>query len=306
MTPTQAPGEKIYFSIDRGGTFTDIYASLGRRVFTEKLLSSDPANYRDAPSERIRRILKRVTGESIPPGKIPTRDIGWIRMGTTVATNALLERKGTACALAVTRGFGDLLRIGYQNRPELFALHIVRPQPIYKQVVEIEERVRPVAEDDRPGNGRIRSGIGGEKFLVLEEPDADAVRVRLRQVYDSGIRSLAVVLMRSYSFPYHERLIGDIAAGIGFRHVSLSHEVMARIRIVGRGDTTSIDAYLTPHIKDYLENFRAGFQDRLQSTPLFFMQSDGGLAESSTFRGYNAILSGPAGGVVGYAMAASR
>jgi 5-oxoprolinase (ATP-hydrolysing) len=295
---------RIYISVDRGGTFTDVYAVCGDRVFTEKLLSDDPANYADAPGEGIRRILERAIGRPIAPDNIPTGDIGWIRMGTTVATNALLERAGADCALAVARGFGDLLRIGYQNRPDLFALNIVRPEQLYKQVIEIDERVRPLAgtENDLPGSHPVQTGLSGESFVVLQRPDIEVIRSQLQAVYDSGIRSLAVVLMHGYSFVEHEQLIGSIARFIGFTHISLSHEVMPRIRIVARGDTTCVDAYLTPHIDTYLSSFTKSFRDRLETTPLFFMQSDGGLAESDSFRGFNAILSGPAGGVVGHAM----
>lgn len=291
----------IFIAIDRGGTFTDVYARCGEQILTEKLLSSDPSNYRDASSEGIRRIIERITGRPVSPDYIPTDNIGWLRMGTTVATNALLERKGTNCALAVTRGFGDLLQIGYQNRPHLFALNIVRPEPIYKQVIEIDERIRPRATTDREIYP-IRTGISGEEFSLLTPPEPLEIRRQLQQVLDNGIRSLAVVLMHGFACPEHERLVGDIARELGFTHISLSHEVMPRIRIVGRGDTTCVDAYLTPHINDYLDSFTKSFRNKPRKTPLYFMQSDGGLTEAGTFRGCNAILSGPAGGVVGYAM----
>ena len=293
--------QPVYFSIDRGGTFTDVYARYGNTVLTEKLLSYDPANYIDAPSEGIRRVLERITKKNIPADSIPTGHIGWIRMGTTVATNALLERKGTDCALAITKGFGDLLQIGYQNRPDLFALNIVRPEQIYREVIEIDERVRPLAPLENHDSNRVKPGISGKPYVILEQPDPDRIYNSLIKIYRSGIRSLAVVFMHGYSFPDHEQLIGAIAHSIGFDQISLSHEVMPRIRIVGRGDTTCVDAYLTPHIHSYLNDFRKNFNNSLNHTPLFFMQSDGGLTEAGGFRGSSAILSGPAGGVVGYA-----
>ncbi len=298
----QSSSKQIYISVDRGGTFTDVYATCDDTIYTEKLLSSDPANYLDAPSEGIRRILERIYEQSVSPDTIPTDNIGWIRMGTTVATNALLERKGSDCALAITQGFGDLLQIGYQNRPDLFALNIIRSEQIYKEVIEVEERVRPLKEHDDAKNLSVQAGLSGEKFAILKQPHRKVIHSKLQKIYDEGIRSLAVVLLHGYSFVEHEKLIGSIARQIGFTHVSLSHEIMPRIKIVGRGDTTCVDAYLTPHIHAYLTGFTASFRNRLQSTPLFFMQSDGGLAEADTFRGFNAILSGPAGGVVGYAM----
>jgi 5-oxoprolinase (ATP-hydrolysing) len=302
MSRQQGHHRQVNFSIDRGGTFTDVYAQCGDISLTEKLLSNDPDNYADAPSEGIRRLLERINQAPVPPFSIPTINIGWIRMGTTVATNALLERQGTDCALVITKGFGDLLRIGYQNRPELFVLNIVRPEQIYRSVVEIEERVRPLADSDDKELCLIASGTGGESFVILRQPEAEKIRDQLQEVYSTGIRSLAVVLMHGYSFTEHEQLVGSIARSIGFEHVSLSHEVMPRIKIVGRGDTCCIDAYLSPHITAYLQEFRKNFRDGLKRTPLFFMQSDGGLTEADNFRGFNAILSGPAGGVVGYAM----
>jgi len=293
---------RVNFSIDRGGTFTDVFAQYGDLTFSEKLLSDDPANYPDAPSEGIRRLLEHIYREPITAECIPTENIGWIRMGTTVATNALLERRGTDCSLVITRGFGDLLRIGYQNRPDLFALNIIRPEQIYKSVVEVEERVRPLAAGDAADSYPIKTGISGETFTILQQPDPEKISQQLQTVYNQGIRSLSVVLMHGYSFTEHEQLVGSIAESIGFEHISLSHRVMPRIKIVARGDTCCVDAYLTPHIMAYINEFRKNFKDRLKATPLFFMQSDGGLTEADSFRGFNAILSGPAGGVVGYSL----
>ena len=275
--------------------------TLWKHNLTKKLLSHDPANYSDAPSEGIRRVLERITKSTIPADSIPTNLIGWVRMGTTVATNALLERKGTNCALVITIGFGDLLHIGYQNRPDLFALNIVRPEQIYREVIEIDERVRPLLAHENTDRTQIKSGISGKPYIILQKPDPARIYSSLMKIYRSGIRSIAVVLMHGYSFPDHEQLIGTIARDIGFEQISLSHEVMPRIRIVGRGDTTCVDAYLTPHIHSYLNNFKKNFNTNLNKSSLFFMQSDGGLTEADSFRGSNAILSGPAGGVVGYA-----
>ena len=295
--------EKIRFSIDRGGTFTDVYAEVpgepGFRVV--KLLSEDPANYADAPREGIRRILEEVTGQSMADDDVDAANIAWIRMGTTVATNALLERKGARCALVVTQGFGDILEIGYQNRPNLFDLKIHKPDLLYEAVVEVDERMRLMGLDDAVSDNPVVCGVTGDLFEVLKAPDLKTVRRQLQEVYASGIRSLAVVLMHAYACPDHEKAIGALARNMGFSQVSLSSEVMPKIKLVARGDTTTVDAYLNPHIRTYLENFSMGFKKNLFGTRLLFMQSDGGLASADTFCGSRAILSGPAGGVVGYA-----
>ena len=301
--------EKIRFSIDRGGTFTDVYAEIpgdpGFRVV--KLLSEDPQNYPDAPREGIRRILQEVAGASFPKDAshqtaIPTESIEWIRMGTTVATNALLERKGARTVLVTTRGFGDLLRIGNQNRPRIFDLEIKKPRLLYQSVIEVDERVRLLRKEEAGKGARVVEGISGERLLILQEPDWEQVRSQLVEQFASGIRSVAVVFIHGYTFHEHEKKVGSLAREIGFTQVSLSHEVMPMVKMVARGDTTSVDAYLTPHIHQYLNSFRMGFNDRLAHTPLLFMQSDGGLVGAGRFKGSNAILSGPAGGVVGYAM----
>ena len=270
------------FSIDRGGTFTDIYAEHQGRFYVEKLLSVDPDNYDDAPREGIRRLLEQIYGHKVD-SKVPTEKIEWIRMGTTVATNALLEKKGARTALLITRGFNDLLRIGYQNRPDLFDLHIRKPEMLYEKVIEIDERVLP--KD------------GG--FRILKKPDIHAIKKELENLKSEEVTSLAVVLLHAYQFTEHEKMIGELAQKMGFDQASLSHEVSPSVKAVIRGDTTVLDAYLTPHIRHYIEGFSAGFQDRLQGTELLFMQSHGGLAPADDFRGSNAILSGPAGGVVG-------
>ncbi|MCP4132776.1 MAG: 5-oxoprolinase [bacterium] len=275
----------IQFSIDRGGTFTDIYAEHNGTVYIKKLLSEDPANYSDASSEGIRRVIEEISGKPVPKDAIPAEKIGWIRMGTTVATNALLERKGERTALLITKGFKDLLEIGYQVRRDLFNPDIEKWEKIYETVVEIEERVIP----------------GKNGFQVLEEPSTEDISNKLTALKKQGIRSVAVVLMHAYGFNRHEQKIGKIARELGFAHVALSSEVMPVIKITDRGYTTVIDAYLTPKLKEYTEGFRSGFAGTARDVSLLFMQSAGALVEAEKFRGANAILSGPAGGVVGYA-----
>lgn len=288
-----------------GGTFTDVYAEVpgepGFRVV--KLLSEDPGNYADAPQEGIRRIITDVAGRKMPRGLVDTSAIEWIRMGTTVATNALLERKGSRSALAVTRGFADILQIGNQDRPRIFDLEIRKPDLLYETTVEVDERLRMI----RPGEnvqtaGPVVRGITGDRFEVLAAPDIDALRPRLQAILDQGIRSLAVVFMHAYAYPDHEILVGELARELGFEQISLSSRVTPMVKLVPRGDTTMVDAYLNPHIRRYLDSFRKGFSDGLNRTDLLFMQSDGGLARADDFTGSRAILSGPAGGVVGYAM----
>ncbi|EFK05396.1 hydantoinase/oxoprolinase [delta proteobacterium NaphS2] len=302
--PEQQSGHKGFrFSIDRGGTFTDVYAETpdgGIRVV--KLLSEDPGNYPDAPREGIRRVLSEFRGKEIPPDEIDETGIEWIRMGTTVATNALLERKGERHVLLVTRGFGDILRIGNQTRPDIFDLVIKKPSLVYDRVIEVDERIRPFQESDIKASPELVQTTMGDKFVRLSRPDPEKVRRDLQTAFDDGIRSVAVVFMHAYCFPEHELLVGEMAEEMGFTQISLSHRVMPMVKIVSRGDTTTVDAYLTPHIQKYLRSFRSGFRDELQHTPLLFMQSDGGLVSADRFKGSNAILSGPAGGVVGYAM----
>ncbi len=305
------------FSIDRGGTFTDVYAEVpGEPGFqVVKLLSEDPQNYPDAPREGIRRILESVTGQSFPKASFSAENIEWIRMGTTVATNALLERKGARTLLITTKGFRDLLQIGNQSRPKIFDLEIRKLDLLYEKVIEVDERVRIfkdswdrklVSEDrDQVSGFDIVEGTTGEKFEVLAKPDLDTVHQQLAAVFKQGVRAVAVVFLHAYAFPEHELQIGEIAREIGFEQISLSHQVMPMVKMVARGDTTTVDAYLTPHIRNYLSSFRSGFSDNLENSQLLFMQSDGGLIDSGNFKGSNAILSGPAGGVVGYAMTTS-
>ncbi|KAJ1985073.1 hypothetical protein H4R34_000250 [Dimargaris verticillata] len=313
--------------IDRGGTFTDCYCSYdvaaGGRTETKelviKLLSQDPQNYDDAPREGIRRLLAQLTGKAHSRGQpIDTTLIRSIRMGTTVATNALLERKGEPCALVTTRGFRDLLVVGNQARPKIFALDIRRLEVLYQQVVEVDERVTLWGHTsggtgamhypsdhhpDRPTPADCIRGISGELVQVLQALDQQAVRQQLQALYDQGIRSLAVCLMHAYTFSDHERQVGKIAQDLGFTQITLSHQAMPMIKIVPRGNSACADAYLTPGIQRYVQGFVYGFDERLlKTTSVQFMQSDGGLAPVDKFSGLRAILSGPAGGVVGCAL----
>ncbi|XP_060681659.1 5-oxoprolinase [Hemiscyllium ocellatum] len=298
--------EKFQFAIDRGGTFTDIFSRCpGGKIRVMKLLSEDPANYQDAPTEGIRRILQEETGMQLPRDHlIDTSRIDWIRMGTTVATNALLERKGERVALVITKGFKDLLHIGNQSRPKIFDLEIVMPEVLYEEVIEVDERV--VLQQDGcqlPKQADLETALGatGERVEVWKAVNMSQLKGQLMDILLRGIQSLAVVLLHSYIWPHHEKQIGDLAKQLGFKHISLSSEVMPMIRAVPRGYTACADAYLTPCIKKYLNGFCAGFQDSLKDVRVLFMQSDGGLTPMEQFSGSRAILSGPAGGVVGYA-----
>lgn len=298
--------EKLRICIDRGGTFTDVYAEIpgesdGRVM---KLLSVDPSNYDDAPIEGIRRILEEYTGEKIPrTSKIPTDKIEWIRMGTTVATNALLERKGERIALCVTRGFRDLLQIGNQARPNIFDLTVSKPSNLYEEVIEVDERIELVFDKEEKKSNSSESvvkGISGELVRVVKPIDGDALKPLLKGLLEKGISCLAVVLMHSYTYPEHELSVEKLAISLGFKHVSLSSALTPMVRAVPRGLTASVDAYLTPVIKEYLSGFISRFDEGLGKVNVLFMQSDGGLAPESRFSGHKAVLSGPAGGVVGY------
>jgi 5-oxoprolinase (ATP-hydrolysing) len=262
------------FWVDRGGTFTDIVARTpDGRLLTHKLLSERRGLQGDAALAGIRVLLGLDADEVIPTG-----DIEQVRMGTTVATNALLERKGERTALVITKGHGDALRIGYQNRPRIFDRHIVRPELLHERVIEADERMR--------ADGK-----------VLRPLDADAVAGELERARADGIGAVAVVCMHSHRFPAHERAIGELAERAGFPQVSLSGEVIPLMKLVSRGDTTVADAYLSPVLRRYVDTVLT----QLPDTRVMFMQSNGGLAEAGRFRGKDAILSGPAGGVVGMA-----
>ncbi len=260
------------FWIDRGGTFTDIVARRPDGVLvTAKLLSEDPEHYGDAAVEGMRRLLGLVAGAPITPDRVEC-----VKMGTTVATNALLERKGDRTVLVITRGFGDALRIATQARPRLFDRRIVLPELLYEQVVEASERC------DAHGS-------------VLLPLDAAALRRDLQPAFDAGIRACAVVFMHGWRSPAHELAAAAIARGIGFTQVSVSHQVSPLIKLVPRGDTTVVDAYLSPILARYVAQVAA----QMPGVPLYFMQSSGGLTSALRFQGKDAILSGPAGGIVG-------
>ena len=260
------------FWVDRGGTFTDIVARRpDGRLLTHKLLSENPARYRDAAVAGIRALLG--TAEGVP---VPVAQVEAVRMGTTVATNALLERKGERTLLVITRGFGDALRIAYQNRPRIFDRHIVLPEMLYERVVEVDERI-------------------AAEGAVLRAPDLELLGEQLRQAHADGIRAVAVVCLHSYLYPAHEREIGKLAEQVGFVQISLSSEVSPLMKLVPRGDTTVVDAYLSPVLRRYVNQV----SDQMGGVRLMFMQSNGGLAEAGHFRGKDAILSGPAGGIVG-------
>jgi 5-oxoprolinase (ATP-hydrolysing) len=260
------------FWIDRGGTFTDIVARApDGSILTHKLLSDNPERYKDAAVQGIRALLGAGAGDPVPSDQIAA-----VKMGTTVATNALLERKGDRAVLVITRGFADQLRIAYQNRPDIFARHIVLPQMLYERVVEIDERFAADGE-------------------VLQPIDLGAARRALQAAYDQGIRAAAIVFMHGYRYTAHERAAAALAREIGFTQVSVSHEVSPLMKLVGRGDTTVVDAYLSPILRRYVDGVAA----ELGATRLMFMQSNGGLVDARLFQGKDSILSGPAGGIVG-------
>ncbi|NXT39932.1 OPLA oxoprolinase, partial [Pelecanoides urinatrix] len=256
------------FAIDRGGTFTDVFARCpGGRVRVLKLLSEDPA-YGDAPTEGIRRVLQEESGVAVPRDQpLDASGIEWIRMGTTVATNALLERRGERLALLVTRGFRDLLHIGSQARPHIFDLEVAVPEVLYEEVIEVDERLIPHQPGCRlPGKETLPllEGSTGASLLVQRPLELSALRRELEGVLARGIRSLAVLLLHSYAWPGHEEQVGALARELGFQHVSLSSAVAAMVRAVPRGYTACADAYLTPCIHRYLESFRAGFAHQLR------------------------------------------
>ncbi|WP_090631479.1 hydantoinase B/oxoprolinase family protein [Nitrosomonas marina] len=266
------------FWIDRGGTFTDIVAlSPEGDLTTCKLLSENPEHYPDASLEGIRRLMKIKSGKPIP-----AHDIDHVKMGTTVATNALLERKGERVALVITKGFADALRIGYQNRPRLFDLNIELPEMLYETVIEAHERI------DSDGQ-------------VIKKLDETALAAELLRVFQQGIRAVAIVFMHGYRFHTHELAAARIAEKTGFTQISVSHQVSPLIKLVSRGDTAVMDAYLSPILRRYVDRIEA----TLGNTQLMFMQSSGGLTQAGRFQGRDSILSGPAGGVVGMARTAA-
>lgn len=261
------------FWVDRGGTFTDIVAQDPEgHLHSHKLLSENPEQYKDAAVQGISNILGDVP--------IAKADIGAVKMGTTVATNALLERKGAAVLLMITEGFGDLLEIGYQTRPDLFAMHIKRPQLLYQSVVEVSERL----------------DAQGQVLTPLEMAQA---RVGMQAARAAGVDSIAIALLHAYLNPSHEQQLAQLARDLGFEQVSTSHEVSGLAKLVGRGDTTVVDAYLSPILRRYVDQVADALNVGENCKALMFMQSNGGLTDARKFQGKDAILSGPAGGIVG-------
>ena len=261
------------FWIDRGGTFTDVVARSPKgEIASVKLLSENPGHYADAA---VHGIGLFTAGDDPAP-------IAAVRMGTTVATNALLQRRGASTALVTTRGFGDALRIGYQNRPDIFALRIELPEMLYSHVIEADERISATGE-------------------VITPLDEARLRTELSEARARGVNSVAIVFLHGYRFPEHEQLAGRIASDIGFQQISVSHATSALMKLISRGDTTLADAYLSPVLNRYVRQVREGLAGRLGDAPLLFMQSHGGLVSADAFRGKDSILSGPAGGVVGMA-----
>ena len=272
MTNNSPDAAAWQFWIDRGGTFTDIVASApDGRLITHKLLSENREQYEDAALQGVRDLLGLAEDEVIPSSAIDA-----VKMGTTVATNALLERGGDRTALIITKGFKDALRIGYQNRPHLFARRIVLPDLLYERVVEVEERYSAEGE-------------------VLVPVNLESARSSLEEAFRNGIASVAIVFVHGYRYHDHEKAVARIAREIGFAQVSVSHEVSPLMKLVGRGDTTVVDAYVSPILRRYVDRMAT----ELAGVRLMFMQSNGGLADASYFRGKDSILSGPAGGVVG-------
>ena len=271
-------GKRWDFWIDRGGTFTDIVGrDPGGHLHPHKLLSENPGAYTDAAVQGIRELLGLKPGAAIPAGVI-----GAVKMGTTVATNALLERKGERTLLITTRGFRDALEIGYQARPKIFAKNILKPEQLYCDVLEVEERV-------------LADG------LVEKVPDAGKIRAGLQAARAKGIDAAAVVFMHSHKYPEHEKIVAALAREAGFAQVSASHEVSPLVKLVGRGDTSVVDAYLSPILARYISRMRSELDVARTGARLMFMMSSGGLTAADLFQGKDAILSGPAGGVVAMA-----
>ena len=276
MSTDPTPANGWQFWIDRGGTFTDVVARRPDGVtVTHKLLSENPRRYPDAAIQGIRDLLSVADGEPLPTGEIES-----VKMGTTVATNALLEREGEATVLVTTKGFADALRIGYQARPDLFALDIELPEMLYRHVIEVDERM------DARGD-------------VLHPLDEDQTRAALAAARDDGYDAVAICLLHGYRHTDHERRLGEIARSLGFSQVSVSHEVSPLMKLVSRGDTTVVDAYLSPILRRYVDQVDQRLRPDGVGPRLMFMQSNGGLTDARRFQGKDALLSGPAGGVVG-------
>jgi len=274
MAQTRNNEQGWQFWVDRGGTFTDIIAKdPAGQLSSHKLLSENPRQYEDAAIQAIHQILDIPTNQALPK-----QLLAGVKMGTTVATNALLERRGERTALLITRGFADALKIGYQNRPDIFALHIRRQPMLYEQIIEVDERI----------------SASGEELITL---NITRLERDLQTLYQQGIRAIAIACMHGYQFPQHEQQIAACARKMGFTQISCSHDISPLIKLVSRADTTVVDAYLSPILHRYVEQVRS----QLGETALMFMQSSGGLCEARHFHGKDAILSGPAGGIIGMA-----
>ncbi|KAM5380050.1 hypothetical protein ACJZ2D_003697 [Fusarium nematophilum] len=301
----------IRISIDRGGTFCDVIATdaKGHNPVIFKLLSEDPANYPDAPTEAIRRILERIEGRKIPVGeKLDASRIASCRIGTTVATNALLTGNGEKFAFATTEGFKDVCVIGDQSRPEIFNLRIKKASALHSRVIEINERITIEDYDLNPfpldqialsNDPNLVKTPSGETIRILKKPDREVVRQQLEVLRADGYTSLAVCFMHAYIFPDHEKVVEEIAKEVGFEFVTISSQTSPAINFLNRSNSTCSEAYLYPIIRRYIDNFQSGF--KVLPTRVEFMCSDGGLKQADRFRGNVALLSGPAGGVVGTA-----
>ncbi|EGU78903.1 hypothetical protein FOXB_10561 [Fusarium oxysporum f. sp. conglutinans Fo5176] len=301
----------IRVSIDRGGTFCDVIATGadGNDRFVFKLLSEDPSNYPDAPAEAIRRVLEKYEGKTIPIGEeLDASRIASCRIGTTVATNALLTGNGENFAFATTKGFKDVCVIGDQSRPELFNLEIRKPTALHSSVIEIDERVTIEDYDLNPhkqktvnieNDANLVKTPSGEVIRILKRPVEKVVRQQLEALLEQGYTSLAVCFMHAYIFPDHEKMVARIAKKVGFQFVTISSETSPAINFLRRSNSTCSEAYLYPIIRRYINNFQAGF--KIPPQRVEFMCSDGGLKQADKFRGNEALLSGPAGGVVGTA-----
>ena len=291
---------KFEFSVDRGGTFTDIFCVIyddhGKMTGVDrtKLLSED-SHYEDSISEGIRRVISRNVGEEVK-GEIASKYLVSVRIGTTIGTNALLEKKGARTAVLMTKGFKDLLKIGNQTRPKIFELNISKFGVFYEDVREVDERVEAYSSHERTRDEQKAK----EKFRVIEKLDQDSTRKTLQDLKEIGIESIAVCLMHAYEYADHELEVEKIAKEVGFKYVFLSHRSSNKIGYLARSSTCLLDAYLYPVIQKYFERIMRNFENNGQDIPMYIMQSDGALAGVSEFTGSKAILSGPAGGVSGF------
>lgn len=304
---------KFKFYIDRGGSFTDIFCKYynndnnTNNELQLKLLSVDKNHYEDAPREGIRRIISNILNINIKRNElIPINNIEQIRMSTTVATNALLERKGSKFCFITTKGFKDILKINNQSRADIFDLEAKKPSVLYSNVIEIDERI--MLKNSYKANGKtpINNNPSNltktlEPIDIIKKPNENEIKKKLQKLLDSNIKSIAICFLHSSIYPNHEIIVKNIAKKMGFTNIILSSEASSMIKFVPRGFTATADAYLTPHILEYVNHFIKGFQNKNHLiNKVQFMQSDGGLTDLKNFYAHNAIVSGPAGGVVGF------